>query len=262
MKASWPDKTLLYNGTADGLFTANEPEFLIQPYFGQTNSAWERERIYGGTSAHWGGQSRPLDPIDFEERPGFPGGRSIALSSTLLCGGGRLLQTPWRRFHCRMLGEDPRGRSSPPHRFRYRNVPVHRPELPEFRHPDVRRNHDRRERGRCDPEREPARHRSCARQRRLLVRRQHGRPDAPAKGDAVHDQGRCLRAGMRRGRERPPAPALQCGERARPGRPLFHVPPAFSQRRRLHHQALSDGRPDQADERRYAFRRAAGALAR
>ena len=73
MKASWPDKTLLYQGLADGLFSTNEPEFLIQPYFGQSNSAWERERIYGGTSAHWGGQSRPLDPIDFEKRPGFPG---------------------------------------------------------------------------------------------------------------------------------------------------------------------------------------------
>ena len=72
-QASWPDKTLLYDGISDGLFTSNEPHFLIQPYSGQTNSAWERERIYGGTSAHWGGQSRPLDPIDFEARPGFPG---------------------------------------------------------------------------------------------------------------------------------------------------------------------------------------------
>ncbi|WEK00558.1 MAG: GMC family oxidoreductase [Candidatus Sphingomonas phytovorans] len=72
-QASWPDKTLLYDGISDGLFTSNEPQFLIQPYSGQTNSAWERERIYGGTSAHWGGQSRPLDPIDFEARPGFPG---------------------------------------------------------------------------------------------------------------------------------------------------------------------------------------------
>ena len=73
MEASWPDKALLYNGTADGLFTTNEPYFLLQPYYGPSNSAWERERIYGGTSAHWGGQSRPLDPITFQERPGFPG---------------------------------------------------------------------------------------------------------------------------------------------------------------------------------------------
>jgi choline dehydrogenase-like flavoprotein len=73
MRASWPDKTLLYGGVADGLFASNEPQFLIQPYNQQTGSGWERERIYGGTGAHWGGQSRPLDPITFEERPGFPG---------------------------------------------------------------------------------------------------------------------------------------------------------------------------------------------
>jgi choline dehydrogenase-like flavoprotein len=71
--ASWPDKTLLYNGVADGLFAANESEFLILPYAGQRSSAWERERFYGGTSSHWGGQSRPLDPITFQKRPGFPG---------------------------------------------------------------------------------------------------------------------------------------------------------------------------------------------
>ncbi len=73
LNASWPDKVLLYNGTADGLFATNEPQFLIAPYVGYRGPAWERERIYGGTSAHWGGQSRPLDPITFEERPGFPG---------------------------------------------------------------------------------------------------------------------------------------------------------------------------------------------
>jgi choline dehydrogenase-like flavoprotein len=72
-RASWPDKVKLYNGTADGLFATNEPEFLILPYVGNTSPAWERERVYGGTSAHWGGQSRPLDPITFEKRPGFPG---------------------------------------------------------------------------------------------------------------------------------------------------------------------------------------------
>jgi choline dehydrogenase-like flavoprotein len=72
-KASWPDKVLLYNGVADGLFATNEPEFLILPYDGHLSPAWERERVFGGTSAHWGGQSRPLDPISFKKRPGFPG---------------------------------------------------------------------------------------------------------------------------------------------------------------------------------------------
>lgn len=73
MEASWPDKFLLYNGEAEGLFATNEPEFLILPYVNHQHMAWERERIYGGTSTHWGGQSRPEDPIDLEERPGFPG---------------------------------------------------------------------------------------------------------------------------------------------------------------------------------------------
>lgn len=72
-KASWPDKFLLYNGEADGLFATNEPEFLILPYVQHQHPAWERERVYGGTSTHWGGQSRPEDPIDLEKRPGFPG---------------------------------------------------------------------------------------------------------------------------------------------------------------------------------------------
>lgn len=72
MSASWPDKVLLYNGTADGLFATNEPDFLIQPYADNQNGAWERERIFGGTSWHWA-QTRPLDPITFESRPGFPG---------------------------------------------------------------------------------------------------------------------------------------------------------------------------------------------
>jgi choline dehydrogenase-like flavoprotein len=72
-KASWPDKVLLYNGVADGLFATNEPEFLIRPNDDATDSPWERERVFGGTSTHWGGQSRPLDPIAFEKRPGFPG---------------------------------------------------------------------------------------------------------------------------------------------------------------------------------------------
>jgi choline dehydrogenase-like flavoprotein len=73
LEDSWPDKVLLYNGEAAGLFASNEPDFLILPYAGNQRRAWERERAYGGTSTHWGGQSRPLDPITFEERPGFPG---------------------------------------------------------------------------------------------------------------------------------------------------------------------------------------------
>lgn len=73
MQDSWPDKVLLYNGEAEGLFAANESDFLILPYVNHQNSAYERERFYGGTSAHWGGQSRPEDPIDLEARPGFPG---------------------------------------------------------------------------------------------------------------------------------------------------------------------------------------------
>jgi choline dehydrogenase-like flavoprotein len=71
--SSWPDKILLYGGKADGLFADNEPDFLVRPFAGQSGYASERERIFGGTSTHWGGQSRPLNPIDFEARPGFPG---------------------------------------------------------------------------------------------------------------------------------------------------------------------------------------------
>ena len=72
-QASWPDKLLLYNGEAVGLFTNNEPDFLIRPYSDQIGYASERDRVYGGTSVHWGGQSRPEDPIDLAVRPGFPG---------------------------------------------------------------------------------------------------------------------------------------------------------------------------------------------
>ncbi|MBL8262571.1 MAG: GMC family oxidoreductase [Xanthomonadaceae bacterium] len=72
-EASWPDKTLLYAGEATGVFKNIEPDFLIQPFSGQDSNAWERERILGGTSAHWGGQSRPLSPITFEARPGYAG---------------------------------------------------------------------------------------------------------------------------------------------------------------------------------------------
>ncbi|MBV9992140.1 MAG: GMC family oxidoreductase [Alphaproteobacteria bacterium] len=71
-EASWPDKELLYNGTADGLFATNERDFLIRPYAYNTSPS-ERERVFGGTSTHWGGQSRPLDPVTFEKRAYFPG---------------------------------------------------------------------------------------------------------------------------------------------------------------------------------------------
>lgn len=72
-RASQADKALLYQGLADGLFATNEPDFLILRAPGAVGRASERERFFGGTSTHWGGQSRPLDPIDFEKRPGFPG---------------------------------------------------------------------------------------------------------------------------------------------------------------------------------------------
>jgi choline dehydrogenase-like flavoprotein len=67
------ENTLLYNGESLGLFASNEPEFLIRPAPRFSNDPRERERIYGGTSTHWGGQARPLDAITFEQRPGFPG---------------------------------------------------------------------------------------------------------------------------------------------------------------------------------------------
>lgn len=72
-RPSWPDKVKLYAGETAGLMLSNEPEFPILPYVGNDYGAWERERLLGGTSTHWGGQSRPLSPITFEARPGFTG---------------------------------------------------------------------------------------------------------------------------------------------------------------------------------------------
>jgi choline dehydrogenase-like flavoprotein len=69
--ASWADKEKLYAGSVSGLFTNNEPDFLTLPFDGGRGNAWERERVYGGTGSHWGGQSRPLDPIDFASRPAY-----------------------------------------------------------------------------------------------------------------------------------------------------------------------------------------------
>lgn len=67
------ENDLLYNGESVGLFAHNEPQFLIRPTPQYYKPIKERDRIYGGTSTHWGGQSRPLDAITFEKRPGFPG---------------------------------------------------------------------------------------------------------------------------------------------------------------------------------------------
>ncbi|HEY2324762.1 MAG TPA: FAD-dependent oxidoreductase, partial [Thermoanaerobaculia bacterium] len=43
---SWPDKVLLYNGEAEGLFKTNESDFLILPFVDHQDIAWERERTY------------------------------------------------------------------------------------------------------------------------------------------------------------------------------------------------------------------------
>lgn len=69
-RQSWKDKVKLYGGVADGNFSRSEPDFLILPYDGHESPAWERERVHGGTSTHWGGQCRPLDGIAFEKRDG------------------------------------------------------------------------------------------------------------------------------------------------------------------------------------------------
>jgi hypothetical protein len=70
---SWNDKVKLYNGVADGVFCEVEPDFLIRGNDQNSDFPTERERVYGGTSTHWGGQNRPLDKITFEKREGFPG---------------------------------------------------------------------------------------------------------------------------------------------------------------------------------------------
>lgn len=72
-RPSWPDKAKLYAGETAGLMRSNEPLFPILPTTGADSGAWERERLLGGTSTHWGGQSRPLSPITFAARPGFTG---------------------------------------------------------------------------------------------------------------------------------------------------------------------------------------------
>src|SRR5262245_56860795 len=68
-QGSWPDKAKLYKGVATGIFAANEPNFLILPtHPSDPAQPWERERVFGGTPTHGGGQCRPHDPVDMEGR--------------------------------------------------------------------------------------------------------------------------------------------------------------------------------------------------
>lgn len=67
----------LYQGKSLGLLAKTEPDFLYIPTPPNAGGGWpppnERERTYGGTGIHWGGQSRPLDKFTFEnDRPGYP----------------------------------------------------------------------------------------------------------------------------------------------------------------------------------------------
>lgn len=81
---SFKDKSNLYAGVAEGIFSPlaytldGKPQlstFLTRPFDGNTvgKQPEERERVYGGTPTHGGGQCRPLDWLAFEKRPGFPG---------------------------------------------------------------------------------------------------------------------------------------------------------------------------------------------
>lgn len=54
--------------------TPNEGSFLTRPWANWQGGPWERERTYGGTTAHFGGQSRPLDPITYD---GVPNGTPL-----------------------------------------------------------------------------------------------------------------------------------------------------------------------------------------
>lgn len=63
----------LYRGKSSGQLGTNEPEFLSLPErYGVDSPPSERERAFGGTSVHWGGQSRPLNPVAFKARANFP----------------------------------------------------------------------------------------------------------------------------------------------------------------------------------------------
>lgn len=70
---NWNENEALYDGVTQGLMKQNEEEFLIRPSRSFISGPKERERIYGGTSTHWGAQSRPLDAITFKKRAGFSG---------------------------------------------------------------------------------------------------------------------------------------------------------------------------------------------
>lgn len=69
---SWSDKVWLFKGETEGQIFVNQPDFLILPHE-KSNIIKERERIFGGTSCRWGGQSRPMDNIDMEKRQGVSG---------------------------------------------------------------------------------------------------------------------------------------------------------------------------------------------
>ncbi len=59
-----PDGTLtrLYEGDIESTLKRYMDRYLY----------WSRQRFFGGTTNHWGGQCRPLDPIDFERRSWIP----------------------------------------------------------------------------------------------------------------------------------------------------------------------------------------------
>jgi choline dehydrogenase-like flavoprotein len=57
-----PETQALYDGTAEGPALDPAARYL----------ASSRLRYFGGTTNHWGGWCRPLDPIDFEAREGVP----------------------------------------------------------------------------------------------------------------------------------------------------------------------------------------------
>lgn len=60
--------------------------------------AWSRLRYFGGTSGHWGGWCRPLDPIDFEAREWIPdSGWPISFADV----------EPYYRPACEIVGIEP-----------------------------------------------------------------------------------------------------------------------------------------------------------
>lgn len=58
---------LAYEDDSQSLYDGDESVGI--PYF---DLRLVRLRYFGGTTNHWGGWCRPLDPIDFEARPGLP----------------------------------------------------------------------------------------------------------------------------------------------------------------------------------------------